>query len=92
MIVATGVYASRSLYFAVMQKGQIPIILTGTAIGIISLIGFTPDIFAGPAMGYLLDSSKGITGHQHVFWMLSIFSLIGGIASFLYFRLYRNKE
>ena len=31
LIVAAGVYAVRSLYFAVMERGQIPLVLTGTA-------------------------------------------------------------
>ncbi|MBT8256988.1 MAG: MFS transporter [Bacteroidia bacterium] len=92
LIVATGVYAARSLYFAVMERGQIPLVLTGTAVGMISLIGFTPDIFAGPAMGYLLDNSLGEAGHQQVFWFLGLFSLIGGIAAYIYFRLYRRKN
>lgn len=91
LVVATGVYAARSLYFAVMERGQIPLVLTGTAVGLISLIGYTPDIFAGPAMGYLLDASPGITGHQHVFWMLAIFSFVGGIAAWYYYRLYRKE-
>ncbi len=91
LVVATGVYAARSLYFAVMQRGQIPLVLTGTAVGLISLIGYTPDIFAGPAMGYLLDSSPGVEGHQHVFWMLAIFSFLGGIAAWYYFSLYRKE-
>lgn len=91
LIVATGVYAARALYFAVMEKGRIPLALTGTAVGVVSLIGFTPDIFAGPAMGYLLDSSPGATGHQQVFWMLAGFSLIGGIAAWYYFRLYGTR-
>ena len=91
LIVATGVYAVRSLYFAVMERGNIPLILTGTAVGIISLIGFTPDIFAGPAMGVLLDNSPGKTGHQHVFWMLAIFSFIGSIAAWCYFKRYQKK-
>jgi nitrate/nitrite transporter NarK len=92
LVVATGVYAARSLYFAVMERGQIPLVLTGTAVGLISLIGYTPDIFAGPAMGYLLDNSPGAKGHQHVFWMLALFSFIGGIAAWYYFRLYRKKK
>ncbi|WP_299255277.1 MFS transporter [uncultured Aquimarina sp.] len=92
LVVATGVYAARSLYFAVMQRGQIPLVLTGTAVGLISLIGYTPDIFAGPAMGYLLDKSPGIQGHQHVFWMLALFSCIGGIAAWYYHKLYREKK
>ena len=92
LIVATGVYAARSLYFAVMERGQIPLVLTGTAVGLISLIGYTPDIFAGPAMGYLLDNSPGAEGHQHVFWMLALFYFIGGITAWYYFRLYRKKR
>jgi len=89
-IVASGVYASRSLYFAVMENGKIPLILTGTAVGLISLVGYTPDIFAGPIMGYLLDSSPGAEGHQHVFWMLSVFSLVGGLASVNYYLSYKK--
>ena len=92
LVVATGVYAARSLYFAVMQKGRIPLVLTGTAVGLISLIGYTPDIFAGPAMGLLLDRSPGEAGHQHVFWMLAAFSSIGGIAAWYYYRLYRQPR
>ncbi|WP_047416080.1 nitrate/nitrite transporter [Cellulophaga sp. Hel_I_12] len=92
LIVATGVYAARSLYFAVMERGQIPLVLTGTAVGLISIVGYTPDIFAGPAMGYLLENSPGIQGHQHVFWMLAIFSFIGSIAAWYYYRLYGKKS
>ena len=92
LVVATGVYAARVLYFAVMEKGKIPLLLTGTAVGLVSVIGFAPDIFAGPAMGYLLDNSPGETGHQHVFWMLAVFSLIGGIAAWYYFRLFGKPK
>ncbi len=92
LVVATGVYAARSIYFAVMERGQIPLVLTGTAVGLISLVGYTPDIFAGPAMGYLLDNSPGEKGHQHVFWMLAAFALIGSIASMYYIKLYGKKQ
>ncbi len=90
LIIATGIYAARSLYFAVMESGKIPLVLTGTAVGLISLVGYTPDIFAGPAMGYLLDSAPGAEGHQNVFWMLAVFSFVGGIASWLYYRSYKK--
>ena len=88
VIIAAGVYAARALYFGVMREGKIPLAVTGTAVGLISLIGYTPDVFAGPAYGYLLDSNPGETGHQHVFWMLTAFALFGGVASFIYYRLY----
>lgn len=95
-VLATGVYAARALYFAVMEKGQIPLVLTGTAIGLISVIAYTPDIFMGPIMGYLLENSPGALGHQHIFWMLALFAMIGGVASWVYFKMYgdhnQNKE
>jgi nitrate/nitrite transporter NarK len=90
LVVATGVYAARSLYFAVMERGKIPLVLTGTAVGLISIVGYTPDIFAGPAMGYLLDTNPGAIGHQYVFGTLAIFSLVGGIAAWYYYKLYRK--
>lgn len=69
-----------------MQEGKIPLVLTGTAVGLISLIGYTPDIFASPAFGYLLDTYPGKEGHQYVFWMFTGFSVVGCIASVIYYR------
>jgi nitrate/nitrite transporter NarK len=86
-ITATGIYAARSLYFAAMKEGRIPLALTGTAVGLISLVGYTPDIFTGLSIGYLLDESPGILGHQHVFLMLFGFSIVGFIASFILFKI-----
>lgn len=88
VIVAVGVYAARALYFGVMREGNIPLVLTGTAVGLISLVGYTPDIFAGPAYGYFLDTYPGEEGHQYVFWMLSAFSALGAIAAWVYYRKY----
>ena len=77
VIVATGTYIIRGLYFSILKDGKIPAALTGTAIGIVSIIGYTPDIFATPLYGYLLDTYEGIKGHQLVYLILAISSLIG---------------
>lgn len=86
VITAIGVYAVRVLYFAVMQEGKIPLTLTGTAVGLISFIGYTPDIFAGPMIGYFLDGWNGEQGHNYVFIALGIFSTIGFLASILFYK------
>ncbi|HBH49215.1 MAG TPA: MFS transporter [Bacteroidales bacterium] len=75
-----GIYGVRALYFALIHQGGIPLVLTGTAVGIVSIIGFTPDVFMSPWMGSLLDNNPGAIGHQKVFLVLSVFSLIGFIA------------
>ena len=84
---ALGVYSIRVLYFAVLKEGNIPLVYTGTAVGMMSLIGYTPDIFAGPMMGYLLDNNPGELGHQYSFGALAIFSVIGGIAAIAFRRI-----
>ena len=81
LIVATGTYSIRALYYSIMREGRIPLILTGTAVGLISVVGYTPDIFATPMIGYLLDNYPGILGHQYVFTILVVFSILGLIAS-----------
>ena len=91
IIVATGTYAIRALYFSIMQDGFIPLVLTGTAVGLISVIGYTPDIFATPMIGYLLDKYPGITGHQYIFSILAAFSILGLLASFRFADI-KNKH
>ncbi|RLD69871.1 MAG: MFS transporter, partial [Bacteroidetes bacterium] len=79
--ISIGIYALRGLYFAIMEEGKIPLVYTGTAVGIISVLGYIPDIFMGPLMGYLLDRSPGALGHQHVFMVLAAFSFVGLITA-----------
>ena len=91
IIIAMGVYAARVLYFAVFNEGNIPLLLMGTAVGVVSFIGYTPDIFAGPMIGYFLDEYPGEPGQQYVFWILAGFSFIGLIASLLFYRITNRK-
>jgi sugar phosphate permease len=81
-----GVYGVRVLYFAVLQEASVPLFTTGTVVGIVSFIGFTPDIFMSPLAGYLLDQYPGVTGHQYVFLVLVIFSLIGLITAIRFYK------
>ncbi|MCB0706725.1 MAG: MFS transporter [Saprospiraceae bacterium] len=82
-----GIYALRGIYFALFQEANVPLAFTGTAVGLVSVIGYTPDIFMGPLMGYLLDSAPGATGHQHVFLVLASFSFIGLMAALVFRRI-----
>ncbi|WP_040249351.1 MFS transporter [Psychroserpens mesophilus] len=86
---ALGVYSARVLYFATLEESKIPLALTGTAVGFISIVGYTPDIFAGPLMGYVLDANPGEIGLRHVFAIMSGFSLVGSIAAYF---LYKNPS
>lgn len=81
---SVGIYALRGIYFALFQEAKIPMAYTGSAVGIVSVIGYTPDIFMGPLLGYLIDQSPGELGHQHVFAVVAGFALIGLMATLLF--------
>ncbi len=74
---SVGIYALRGVYFALLAEGAVPLPITGSAIGVVSFLGFTPDVFMGPLMGVLLDNSPGVLGHQHVFATVAAFGAIG---------------
>ncbi len=86
-----GMFAMRGLYFAIMEEVRIPFPITGTAVGVASIVGYTPDIFMGPLMGTLLDSSPGVVGHQHVFFLLSGFAGVGLMVS-MYVGLTKRRD
>jgi len=90
-LTAAGIYGVRALYFAILEEAQIPFGLTGTAVGIISFAGFTPEIFISPWMGHLLDSNPGVMGHHHVFLLLVGISVAGLVASLL-FTIFTKKH
>ncbi len=95
MLVATvagtsvGIYAIRGIYFALFQEAFVPLAFTGSAVGLVSAIGYTPDIFMGPLMGYLIDRSPGALGHQHVFGVVAAFAAVGLISTLLFQRVVR---
>jgi MFS family permease len=90
---SVGVYALRGVYFALLAEGAVPLAFTGSAIGLVSFIGFTPDVFMGPLMGVLLDGSPGVLGHQYVFASVAGFGVVGSAATILFRRLtVANRE
>ena len=87
------VFALRGLYFAVFEDAKVPLAATGTAVGLVSVIGYTPDVFTYLVAGILIDRSPGLEGHQHFFMFLSFFAALGMVASFAFARVIaRQKE
>lgn len=91
-LIMVGVYGVRALYFALIHEARIPIIYTGTAVGLISILGFTPDVFMSPWMGYLLDNNPGASGHRQVFAVLALFAFMGLLASLVFTYLTKKKK
>lgn len=90
VITYLAVFALRGVYFALFEETNISGSLTGTTVGLISLVGFTPDIFFNSFAGRILDASPGVVGYQHFFVFLTFFAVLGMVATFLLAR--RSKR
>jgi len=89
---AIAVYALRGLYFSIMGEAQIPLKVTGTAVGLTSVIGYLPDIFIGPIYGYILGAYEGILRYQYLFLLTGAISVLGLICTFFFRRAARNQN
>ena len=86
LVSAAAVFGLRGVYFALFEEASVPRAFTGTAAGLVSVVGFSPEVFVAPIAGWLLDRSPGIQGHQHVFLFLSGFAVLGLIVSLEFLR------
>lgn len=80
---ALAVFALRGIYFALLEESGIPMHLTGIAVGTISMIAYTPDIFAPLLAGWLVDNSVGVLGYRRYFGVLAAIAAIGFAATLL---------
>lgn len=92
LFAGSGAFAMRVLYYSVLEEARVPLLLTGTTVGVISIVGYTPDIFMGPLMGWLIDSSPGAEGHRHVFLVLALVATIGLVAAILFRKMIQKRS
>ena len=84
------VFSLRGVYFALLQESHTPRFITGAAVGLISLVGYTPDIFMAPLAGRILDATPGAGGFVHLFWLLVGIAVAGVMVIVGLLRLQRN--
>ena len=90
-IASIAVFAIRGIYFALLDEGGIPLAVTGTAAGFVSVIGFTPDIFMPLMGGVILDQNPGPEGYRLFFFLVAGICAIGLVATLLLYRMTANS-
>lgn len=83
------VFGLRGIYFALLEENDTPAFLTGAVTGIVSFVGYTPEIFFAPITGRILDASPGVVGHQNYFLFLAGVMVVGIVIVFWMLRLQR---
>jgi nitrate/nitrite transporter NarK len=81
IFMAFGTYSLRGLYFAIIEETKTPIQMTGTLVGIISVVGFTPDIFMSLFIGYILGENPSRMDYQYLFTTFTIIPIVGLLAA-----------
>lgn len=71
--------------FSTLSEAGIPRYMTGTAIGLASLIGYMPDMVYNPIFGSWLDK-YGAGGYNRMFIFLAVTAFIGAVLSFIIYR------
>lgn len=89
-LIYIGMFMNYGIVMSFMDEGGIPLEISGTAIGIISTIGFLPEAITPLVAGSILDSFKGILGYQIFFGCCIAMMIIGIITSFLW-KIYIKK-
>ena len=75
------IFSLRGIFYSLLKEIKLPASITGIAVGIISFIGYMPDIFIGPIFGYFLDKSNPLHSFQYCFLLLLVLSSAGFVAS-----------
>jgi len=83
VLTAFAAYALRGIYFALLEESGIPVKLTGTAAGVVSVIGFIPDIYVPYLSGVLLDTYSIEMGYRYYYLITSGICLVGATAAFI---------
>ncbi|MEX3925648.1 nitrate/nitrite transporter [Paraburkholderia sp. BR10936] len=84
-------YAIRGLYWTLLDYCAIPMRITGLAIGLVSLIGYSSDIFLPLVNGYITEHYAGMLGYQIYFAYVAAIGTLGGIAALVLKRMTHSK-
>lgn len=90
-LASLAIFALRGIYFALLEEGRVPLAVTGTAAGVVSVVGFTPDVFMPLVGGVLLDHFPGATGYRLLFLVIAGLCLLGLTAALMILRRYVRR-
>jgi len=92
MLIGLMTYAIRGIFWATLDSCNIPIRIKGLAIGVMSLIGYSPDIYLPLINGALLESYPGKTGYSLYFGGIVVMGLLGTLSAWRLHVIVSNRD
>lgn len=91
LLIGTMSYTVRGLYWALLDKCQVPAAVVGLAIGVVSMVGYLPDVFLPEINAAVLTRFPGLTGFKVYFGYIALCGVLGAAGVF-YFKKSTKKE
>lgn len=85
-------YSNFGIYFSMLTEGGVPIEYAGIAIGVVSTLGYLPEVICPFLAGKTLDAYSGSAGYQIYFTYMIVIGTIGAIASLVWMKKFTNKK
>lgn len=82
MVSALCIMSTWALQFVPVSEVEIPMVVTGSAIGVISMFSFVSDIFYSAVCGHFIDT-YGLGGYKWIF-VMTVVVLLAGAAACMY--------
>lgn len=81
LLVGLLTYAIRGIFWGTLDSCNIPARIKGLAIGVISLIGYSPDIYLPLINGAVLERFPGKTGYSIYFGGIVLMGFLGAVSA-----------
>jgi len=85
-------YAIQALHYALLEEGDYPLAISGTAVGVVATLGYLPEVVAPQIAGRILDAYPGAQGFHYFFMVLIAFAVIGLITTFVWMGMTKEKR
>lgn len=86
-------YSIKALFFSTMDDVNIPKHLAGSASGVISLVGYAPEIFIYVLIGQIIDThTDSNLGYQIAFIAMAVTAAVGILCSVLLLRIIKKGK
>lgn len=91
-VVYTFYNVNYAMTWSMMDEGAIPERLSGTAAGLISTVGYLPEIFISLVAGYTLDAIPGYGGYKTYFTFVIVMMLAGAVVSLIWMKMIKKNK
>ncbi|MCL2602600.1 MAG: MFS transporter [Treponema sp.] len=91
-VIYLSMYAHQALVFPMLAEGKVPMNVSGLAIGLMSTIGYIPEVLVPSVAGAILDKYPGAQGFHYYFGIMAACCTLASIGVLIWLKKYGNKN